>query len=65
MRAVVDRYVPLADPMTQRVIDQIAVELEFSDDALQDLERTYENLRRRADLLIEHKVAGPEAFELG
>ncbi len=63
LRAVVDRYVPRAGPATSQALDQIAAELEFTGDSVEDLERTYANLKRRADLVVEHQVAEPASFD--
>ena len=63
LRAAVDRFVLRAGPMTQQDLDRIASELAFTGDTVEDLERTYANLRRRAELLVEHKVVEASAFD--
>ncbi len=62
-RAVVDRFAPRAGPATSQELDRIASELTFTGDAVEDMERTYANLQRRAELLIEQKVVEASAFD--
>ena len=61
-RAAVDRFAPRGGPVTQQALDRIASELVFTGDTAEDGERTYRNLRRRADLLVEHQVVEASAF---
>ena len=63
LRAVVDRFAPRAGPVTQQELDRIASELAFTGQTVEDMERTYANLQRRAELLVEHKVVEASAFD--
>ena len=63
LREAVDRYLLRAGPAVSQEIDRIASELEVTGDTFEDLERTYRNLGRRADALIAHQLAEPEAFD--